>query len=98
MAKNTDTGQEAAVVRTDGDSSATVSPSTTTVAQDGSEYTTRGETKVATRPGREFRGSNKSLPTITPEGVKVTADQADKLIEEANRYHSGLVFKVEDEK
>lgn len=98
MVKNNDTGQdqEPAVTRTDAEE-AVAPPAAELQTQSGDDYSTKGNTVVATRPGHEFNGSDKALPTITPQGVKVTAEQADKLIEEAGLYGSGLVFKVEND-
>lgn len=58
---------------------------------DPDEYSTQGKTTVATRRGYRFVPSDKDLPVITHAGTKVTAEQADALIEESN----GLVRKVE---
>lgn len=54
------------------------------------EYTTQGKTTVATRRGYRFVPSNKDLPMITHDGIRVTADEADALVEESD----GLVYKV----
>ena len=48
-----------------------------------SEYETRGKTTVATRRGYRFVPSDKDLPVIHSGGVKVTAEVAAQLIEEA---------------
>lgn len=56
------------------------------------DYTTQGKTTVATRSGYRFVPSDKSLPVITSTGVKVTAAQADSLVNE-----SGGLVHVEKE-
>lgn len=57
------------------------------------EYSTQGKTQVATRPGYAYNSADKSLPTITATGVKVTADQAQALVEESD----GRVTVVKEE-
>lgn len=59
---------------------------------DTEDYSTKGQTTVATRRGYRFAPSNKDLPVITAAGVKVTADQAQALVDESN----GVVSVVEN--
>lgn len=56
-------------------------------------YETRGQTTVATRRGYAFVPSDKNVPVITAEGVQVTKDQADAIVNESN----GRVHIVEDQ-
>lgn len=46
------------------------------------DYTTNGRTKVATRRGHQVVPSDPSLPQFGAAGITVTAEQADKLVEE----------------
>ena len=55
------------------------------------DYSTRGQTTVATPRGYRFAPSDKEVPVVTHAGLKVTAEQADALVSESD----GLVFKVE---
>lgn len=48
------------------------------------DYETRGRTTVATRRGYRFAPSDKDIPVITHEGVKVTAEQAATLAKESD--------------
>ena len=54
------------------------------------DYSTRGQTTVATRRGYRFVPSNKSLPVVTHDGVKVTIEDAEALTSESK----GIVFVV----
>lgn len=81
----------------DGDGRNVVTPGegepTVNTGNVGSEdYSTKGQTTVATRRGYRFAPSNKEIPMVTSLGIKVTAEQADALVTESD----GLVFKVED--
>ena len=58
------------------------------------EYTTRGQTKVATKRGWRFAPKDKDLPVITSAGVFVTREQAEALVEESD----GLVKVVAETK
>jgi hypothetical protein len=57
------------------------------------EYTTRGQTTVATRRGYRFASSNQDLPVITSDGIKMTKSEADAVVAESN----GRVSIVTDE-
>lgn len=56
------------------------------------DYSTRGQTTVATRRGWRFAPSDKDLPVVTHAGVKVTSEQARSLVQESG----GLVQIVDD--
>ena len=56
------------------------------------DYTTRGQTVVATRRGYRFTPEDKSIPVITRDGVKVTKEQADALVAE-----SGGLVEIKNE-
>lgn len=59
------------------------------------EYKTQGKTVVATRVGHAFNDSSGKVPTITPEGVTVTSEEATRLVEESKgRVH--IVTEKED--
>lgn len=60
------------------------------LAQDGSEYKSRGTTKVASRWGNSFAPADQSLPVITAAGINVTAAQASALIEDASYPNTGV--------
>lgn len=47
------------------------------------QYSTRGQTTVATRHGVVFVPSNEALPAITPRGVKMSKEDADKVVGES---------------
>lgn len=49
-----------------------------------SEYETRGQTVVATRRGYAFASNDTDIPVITHDGVKVTKEQADALVDESS--------------
>lgn len=66
------------------------------VTQSGEEYTTRGQTRLATRHGHEFRPSDLSIPTITSDGVNVTAEQAEALLKESKTV-GGTVYQVKED-
>lgn len=55
------------------------------------EYETRGQTTVATRRGYRFVPSDKEIPIITSDGVKMGKEDADKVVAESR----GRVFIVE---
>lgn len=59
------------------------------------DYETRGQTTVATRRGYRFVPSDKEIPVITSAGVKVTAEQAEELVE-ASKNTSAAVHVVKD--
>lgn len=48
------------------------------------DYETKGQTTVATRDGYRFVPSDKSIPVITSQGIKVTKDQAEALSQESD--------------
>lgn len=54
------------------------------------DYETKGRTTVATRRGYRFVSSNPDLPVVTYTGVKMTKEEADSLVTEAD----GLVHIV----
>jgi len=56
-------------------------------------YDTRGQTTVATRRGYAVVPTNKDLPMVTSEGVKMTKEQADAVVAESN----GRAFLVSDD-
>lgn len=66
------------------------------LTQDGEKYETRGRTRVATTRGFAFASSNRSLPVVTSGGVDVTAEQAEFLVTESDKY-GGHVFVVENQ-
>jgi len=48
------------------------------------DYKTRGQTTVATRRGYRFVPSNKDLPVVTDQGVKMTKEDAEAAVAESN--------------
>lgn len=64
--------------------------------QSGEQYTTRGQVRLATRQGYRFRPSNKDLPEITPEGVNMSRENADAVLDESDQ-NDGFVFEVTDD-
>lgn len=64
------------------------------VTQAGDEYTTRGQTRLATRRGYRFQPSNKDLPEVTASGISVTATDADAILRESDAVR-GTVYKVD---
>lgn len=73
----------------DGDGHNVISPATAVTAptfpnvREG-EYETRGKTTVATRRGYAFASNDHEIPVVTHQGIQVTKDQAEALIEESN--------------
>jgi len=65
--------------------------------QEGEQYTTRGQTRLATRHGYRFRPSDTNLPEVTSAGINVTKDQADLVLAESEKV-GGHVYLVEIEK
>lgn len=57
---------------------------------------TEGETLLATPFGYAFASSDDSLPTITHEGVRVGADEAEFILLESEQ-HDGKVYVVKNE-
>jgi hypothetical protein len=51
---------------------------------DARDYKTRGQTTVATRRGYAVAPSDKSLPVVTSDGVKMTKEQAEAVVKESN--------------
>lgn len=69
----------------------------TTVHAKGEPYETSGKTLVRARWGYQFRSSNENLPMVTPEGVYMTAAEADEVLAEAafeNTAVEDLVYRV----
>lgn len=67
----------------------------TSVTQAGDEYESSGRITIATRPGYAHRPTDENLPIIDSSGVKVTREQADAVMAEANAvYGDGHVFEV----
>lgn len=61
------------------------------------EYTTRGQTVVATRRGYRFASSNKDLPVITSDGIKMTKDEADAVVAESDGFASIVTNESEED-
>ena len=53
-------------------------------------------TRVSTPAGTEFAPRDLSLPRITPDGVFVTAAQAEAIVAEAGKYATILVAKASE--
>lgn len=67
-------------------------------AQDGSEFSSRGQTLVKAAHGYAFATSDKNLPIITPEGVRMSKTQAEAVVAEAEANNAeDLVFIAEEE-
>lgn len=74
-------------------------PATPPTTVGGDEWQTQGRTTVATRSGYQFHPTNKDLPVITPEGVNMTAAEADEVLAEAASTHvEDLAHRVTTEK
>lgn len=69
-----------------------------TVTQTGEEYSTRGQVTVRTRPGHQFAPTNKDLPVIGSEGVQMSREHADEVIEESKIFGAGYVSEFEVDK
>lgn len=50
------------------------------------DYKTRGTTHVKARRGYKVEPTDKTLPVIDENGINVTKDQADALMDEAGQY------------
>lgn len=57
------------------------------------EYETRGQTTVVARRGYAFNPSDKDIPTITSDGLKVTKEEAEKIVAESE----GVVSILRDD-
>lgn len=63
--------------------------------QNGKRYVTRGQVRLATPWGYAFASSNKDLPVVTDVGVKMTREDADKVMAEAAD-HDVFVFEQKE--
>lgn len=67
-------------------------PDTGNVRQE--EYSSTGQTVLATRRGYRFAPSNKDIPVITAKGVNMSSTDAEAVLAEA-KTTGVVVFKVE---